>query len=106
MTLKSIPHHDLEAIQEAFADVDMLVITSTAARTARDLGFALKDVVDIVQQLERRDFKKSETAHNPKNSKVWHDTYIYPYEEYDLYLKFAGEALIDVTLVSFKEATL
>lgn len=105
MTTKRTPHHDLETIKGQFADANTLEITTTATKSAQKIGFTLEDVVDVVQRLERRDFKKSETAHNPPNSKVWHDTYIYPYEEYDLYLKFAGETLIDVTLVSFKEAT-
>jgi motility quorum-sensing regulator/GCU-specific mRNA interferase toxin len=47
---------------------------------------------------------KSETAHSPPNPRRWHDTYVTPFGAWDLYLKFAGETLIDVTLASFKEA--
>ena len=64
----------------------------------------LEDVVEVVQALERLDFVKSETAHNPPNPRCWHDTYVTPFDERDLYLKFAGETLIDVVLASFKEA--
>jgi motility quorum-sensing regulator/GCU-specific mRNA interferase toxin len=46
---------------------------------------------------------KSETAHNPVNSKVWHDSYRIQCDGLYLYLKFAGETLIDVVLTSFKE---
>jgi len=77
MTVKRKPHHDLTAIQAKFADV--------------------------VQALEPADFVKSETAHSPPNSKVWHDTYNIPCDGLFLYLKFAGETLIDVVLTSFKE---
>jgi hypothetical protein len=45
----------------------------------------------------------SETAHNPPNSKVWHDTYNLAWDERFLYLEFAGETLIDVVLTSFKK---
>jgi motility quorum-sensing regulator/GCU-specific mRNA interferase toxin len=103
MTVKRKPHHDLAAIQAKFADVESLEITTKAARDALAIGYSLADVVDVVQALERDDFVKSETAHSPPNSKVWHDTYNIPCDGLYLYLKFAGETLIDVQLTSFKE---
>jgi motility quorum-sensing regulator/GCU-specific mRNA interferase toxin len=106
MTVKRKPHHDLEAIQAKFADVDSLEITKTALRGAQAIGYSLEDIVDVVQSLESRDFIKSETAHNPPNHRIWHDTYIIPFDDMDLYLKFAGETLVDVTLTSFKETFL
>lgn len=83
--------------------MDGLEVTRTAITSARALGYALEDVVEVVQALEPGDFIKSETAHSPPNSKVWHDTYNLPWNDRWLYLKFAGETLIDVTLTSFKE---
>lgn len=52
----------------------------------------------MVQALESCDFVKSETAHNLANHRVWHDTYNIPCDGLYLYLKFAGETLIDVVL--------
>jgi len=106
MTVKRKPHHDLKAIQAKFADVDSLEITRTAFLGAQAIGYSLEDVVDVVQSLEPQDFIKSETAHSPPNHRVWHDTYIIPFDDMDLYLKFAGETLVDVTLTSFKETFL
>ncbi|MEO7241219.1 MAG: type II toxin-antitoxin system MqsR family toxin [Sphingomicrobium sp.] len=103
MTVKSAPHHDLAAIQSKFVDQAGLEMTTSAARSANALGYSLGDVVAVVQSLEQQDFVKSETAHSPRNSRVWHDTYKAPMDGLWLYLKFAGETLIDVTLVSFKE---
>lgn len=103
MAVKRKPHHDLSAIQAKFADVDSLEITTKALRDAQAIGYSLEDIVDVVQALEPGDFVKSETAHSPPNSKVWHDTYHNPCDGLYLYLKFAGEALIDVVLTSFKE---
>lgn len=103
MAVKRKPHHDLEAIQAKFANAESLEITSKAVRDAQAIGYSLEDIVDVVQALEAGDFVKSETAHNPSNSKVWHDTYNIPYDGLYLYLKFAGETLIDVMLTSFKE---
>lgn len=104
MTVKRKPHHDLAAIKAKFACVDTLEITGKATRDAQRLGYSLGDIVDVVQGLEARDFIKSETAHSPPNSKLWHDTYVIPWGGRYLYLKFAGQVLVDVVLTSFKEA--
>lgn len=103
MAIKRKPHHDLAAVQAKFAEVDTLEITRSAVESARALGYLLEDIVEAVQALERGDFIKSETAHSPPNSRVWHDTYTMPWDGRRLYLKFAGETLIDVRLTSFKE---
>jgi motility quorum-sensing regulator/GCU-specific mRNA interferase toxin len=104
MAIKRKPHHDLRAVQSKFAQVETLEITRTAVQGARALGYSLEDIIEVVRNLEPGDFIKSETAHSPPNSKVWHDTYTMPWDDRWLYLKFAGETLIDVTLTSFKEA--
>lgn len=104
MSVKRRPHHDLMAVKARFASVETLEITTTAVRSARALGFSLEDILEVVQALKREDFVKSETAHSPPNSKRWHDSYVTPFDGRDLYLKFAGETLIDVVLTSFKEA--
>lgn len=104
MTVKRRPHHDLAAIKEKFASVETLEITTTALLSAERLGYDLEAVVEIIQQLESGDFVKSETAHNPRNHRIWHDSYRAPFDGLVLYLKFAGQTLVDVTLVSFKEA--
>jgi motility quorum-sensing regulator/GCU-specific mRNA interferase toxin len=105
MSVKRRPHHDLAAVQAKFARVETLEITRTAVTSARALGYGLSDIVEAVQALERQDFIKSETAHSPPNSRVWHDSYDLPWDGRRLYLKFAGETLIDVALTSFKERT-
>jgi motility quorum-sensing regulator/GCU-specific mRNA interferase toxin len=80
-----------------------LEISTSAIRSANVIGYSLEDVIDVVQSLEKRDFVKSETQHTPPNSRVRHDTYKAPMDGMWLYLKFAGETLVDVVLVSFKE---
>lgn len=93
----------MAAIQAKFIDAESLMITTTAVRDAQAIGYSLADVVDVVQALEPGDFVKSETARSPPNSRVWHDTYNIPCDGLFLYLKFAGETLVDVRLTSFKE---
>jgi motility quorum-sensing regulator/GCU-specific mRNA interferase toxin len=93
----------LAAVKAKFARVEALEITRAAIGSARALGYSLEDIVEAVQELKPGDFIKSETAHTPPDSRVWHDTYTMPWDGRWLYLKFAGETLVDVTLTSFKE---
>ena len=48
-----------------------------------------------MQALTRSDFVKSETQHHPPNHRCWHDTYKSRQGEFDLYLKLAGETLVE-----------
>lgn len=105
MAIKRKAHHDLAAVQAKFAQVETLDVSRTAIQSAQALGYSRKDIVEAVQELEPGDFIKSETAHSPPNSKIWHDTYNMPWDGRWLYLKFAGETLIDVMLTSFKEVS-
>ncbi len=59
--------------------IDM-AISPAAVESARPLGYSLEDIVEAVQELGSGDLIKSETAHNPPNSKVWHDTYNIPWD--------------------------
>jgi motility quorum-sensing regulator/GCU-specific mRNA interferase toxin len=104
VTVKRKPHHPLDAVKAKFATVSTLEMTRTALQSAQAIGFRREDVVAVVQALEREDFVKSATAHSPPSPRRWHDTYVTPFGAWYLYLKFAGETLVDVTLVSFKEA--
>ena len=103
MVTKRAPHHDLAGIQAKFSSVSTLQITRKATLDARALGYSLQDIVEAVQDLEPGDFVKSEPSHSPPVPGVWHDSYNMPWDGLWLYLKFAGETLIDVTLTSFKE---
>ena len=104
MIVKRRPHHDLGRVKAKFESVETLEMTTTAFRSAQALGFGLAEMVEVVKALEPEDFVKSETAHSPPNSRRWHDTYVIPFDGRDLYLKFAGETLVDLVLASFKEA--
>lgn len=103
MSVKRIPHHSLGGIKAKFSTVANLDISTVATRSAERLGFSLEDIVDAIQNLGSADFRKSETAHSPINQRNWHDTYVTRYQGLDIYLKFAGETLIDLSLTSFKE---
>ena len=97
------PHHELSAIQSKFATIADLEITRKAEESARALGFGLQDIVQAVQDLQRSDFVASSPAHSPPIPGVWHDAYTMRWGGVHLYIKFAGQTIIDITRVSFKE---
>ena len=101
--IKKRPTHDLVAIQRAFDTVDNLVITGTAQKSAFALGYSLEDVVDAVRDLLAQDFVHSRPAHSPPRPGVWHDTYKMVWDGRHLFIKFAGTAIVDIVLTSFKE---
>lgn len=103
MSVKRVPHHSLGGIKAKFSTVADLDISTVAKRSAERLGFSLEDVVDAIQNLRSADFRKSETSHNPINHRNWHDTYVTWYQGLEIYLKFAGETLLDLSVTSFKE---
>lgn len=102
MPTKTTPHHPLADLQAKFSSVAALVITWSATQDASALGYTLQDIVNVIQKLKPR-FREIADRSQP-NLNVWHDTYKAPFDGMILYLKFAGAALIDVKLVSFKEA--
>ncbi len=103
MIRKLKPHHDLSQIQSKFENVNDLEITGTAEKNAKDLGYGLQDIVEAVQDLEPGDFVSSSPAHSPPVPGVWHDTYNMRWDGYHLYIKFAGQTIVDIVLASFKE---
>jgi hypothetical protein len=101
---KKRPTHDLKKIQGAFNTTENLVITKTAKDSAFKLGYSLDDVVDAIQELLPDDFVHSKPAHSPALPGVWHDTYIMPWDKKNIFIKFAGATIVDITLTSFKES--
>ncbi len=101
MTEKRKPTHDLRAFKAAFADVDKLNVTTTAARTAAALGFGRAEIVATIQTMQRSQFYKSMTAH--ADHRVWQDVYHVPSAAGLLYVKFMADAVTEFLLLSFKE---
>ena len=76
-------------------------ITTTAKRTARDLGFDMDGINEVVSTMELKHFYKSMTSY--ANHKIWQDVYHVPYGDYILYIKFTQNVISEFTLLSFKE---
>ena len=76
-------------------------ITKTAKITARDLGFDMDGINEVISTMEPKHFYKSMTSY--ANHKIWQDVYHVPYGDLILYIKFTQNIISEFTLLSFKE---
>lgn len=76
-------------------------ITTTARKTASELGFDKIGIRDVVSTMELRHFYKSMTSY--ADHKVWQDVYHVPCGNLILYVKFTQNVISEFTLLSFKE---
>lgn len=97
---KSVRSYNLEVIKRAFSSAEKLRVTATALRDARAMGFSQQDIVDAIQQLERKDFLKSMTTY--VDHRVWQDVYNTKFNGYFLYIKFQVDEM-GYFIISFKE---
>ncbi len=99
MTEKRRPTYDLAAIQAA-AGTNMH-FAFAALRGAAEIGLTRADMIRIVRELTRRDFRKSMTAH--RDHRVWMDVYHGRSEGLVIYIKFVQDTVAEFTCTSFKE---
>lgn len=97
---KRVRTYDLEAIKLVFSSIEKLRVTGTALKDARAMGFLRQDMVDAIQQLERKDFVKSMTTH--ADHRIWQDVYNTEFNGYLLYIKFQMDEMGHF-IISFKE---
>jgi motility quorum-sensing regulator/GCU-specific mRNA interferase toxin len=101
VTEKRKPTYDLEAIKASFVTVDNLRATGSAIRGAAALGYGRRDIVRVIQSIDRRQFYKSMTSY--ADHRVWQDVYHVPSEYGPLYVKFTADTVAEFLLLSFKE---
>lgn len=94
---KYTPTYDLEKFKQS-----NFSITTTALRSATEIGFDIEGVHAVVSTMEKSQFYKSMTS--KYNHKLWQDVYHVPFDDYILYVKFtAGQEISEFWLLSFKE---
>jgi hypothetical protein len=100
MTDKRAPHHDLDAMKQAFSTGNGLV-TRIAIQDAAGLGYGSTEITTIIQTITEGPFYKSMTSNY--NASVWQDVYHVPHSGRTLYVKFTDNGGSQFTLLSFKE---
>jgi motility quorum-sensing regulator/GCU-specific mRNA interferase toxin len=99
---KRKPSHDLEAFKRVCGNADRLEMTTIAARSAQQLGFATADVAQLIRTMDRRMFYKSMTSN--ADHRRWQDVYHIPTERgLTIYLKFTDDTVTEFFVLSFKE---
>ncbi|MEI9991010.1 MAG: type II toxin-antitoxin system MqsR family toxin [Rhizomicrobium sp.] len=98
---KRKPSFDLARFKAACGDPRRLAITSTALRTAAEIGFGRIEIAQTVRSMKSAQFQKSMTSY--ADHRWWRDVYHVPFEGVTLYVKFTDDAVTEFTLLSFKE---
>lgn len=101
MTKKKKPVYGLAAFKAAFNSVEKLAITTTALKSAADLGFGRQEIVETIQTMQPKHFYQSMTSY--ADHRIWQDVYHVPSAVGVLYIKFTADVLTDFLLLSFKD---
>ena len=95
---KKKPTYDLESFKSYLSCQDVGCVTKTAFKSALQLGFNHKTLVEFLNTIQRQHFYKSTTSF--ADHKVWQDVYLVDYEETTI--KFTATPS-GFRLLSFKE---
>ena len=100
---KRKPAYALTAFQQAALSPRGITVTTTAVRTALELGFDKSAMMQVVKTMRRSHFVKSMTS--IANHTLWQDVYYVPSSAGTLYIKFTSGTITEFVLLSFKEKT-
>lgn len=98
---KRKPSYDLEAIKAVLGKVETLAMTAVARRSALQLGFDANGIVEVINSIDRRMFRKSMTTY--ADSHKWQDVYYVQTRNILLYVKFQSDVVTHFAVISFKE---
>jgi motility quorum-sensing regulator/GCU-specific mRNA interferase toxin len=98
---KRKPAFDLTAFKAVCGDPERLAITTTALRTAAELGFGRNEIAAAIRSMQPAHFVKSMTSY--WDHRRWQDVYHVPWAEVVLYVKFTDDVVTEFTVLSFKE---
>jgi motility quorum-sensing regulator/GCU-specific mRNA interferase toxin len=82
-------------------DPRQLAITTTAMRTAAQIGFGRNDIAAVIRTMRGVHFYKSMTSYN--DHRRWQDVYHVPWDGMVLYVKFTDDVVTKFVVLSFKE---
>jgi len=91
-------HYPLATVKRLIAE-GRVNFTMTAVAGGAAMGFAAKEMLDVVSSLASRNLYKSMTSH--ADHKVWHDVYHVDTDRGVVYLKLT--IVEDLLIISFKE---
>jgi motility quorum-sensing regulator/GCU-specific mRNA interferase toxin len=98
---KRKPSFDLAQFVKVCGDPARLAITSTALRTASELGYGRQDITAAIRVMKPAHFYKSMTSN--RDHRRWQDVYHVPHDGLLLYVKFTDDVVTEFVVLSLKE---
>ena len=98
---KNTPHYNLAVIKEDVRRLGINAFTRTARKSGRDMGLSLKEMQDVVFELQNRMLYKSMTIYG--DHRVWQDVYHITSHDLEIYIKVTYCSGGEPPVISFKE---
>ena len=98
---KNTPHYNLAVIKEDVRRLGINAFTRTARKSGRDMGLSLKEMQDVVFELQNRTLYKSMTTYG--DHRVWQDVYHITSHDLEIYIKVTYCSGGEPPVISFKE---
>ena len=98
---KNTPHYNLAVIKEDVRRLGRKAFTKTAEKTGLDLGFNVREMQEIVFELQNRMLYKSITTYD--DHRIWQDVYHITSHDLEIYIKVTYCSGGEPPVISLKE---
>ena len=98
---KNTPHYNLSVIKADVRRLGRKAFTKTAEKNGMDLGFSIREMQEIVFELQNKMLYKSMTSHD--DHRIWQDVYHINSQDLEIYIKVTYRPAGGPPVISFKE---
>jgi motility quorum-sensing regulator/GCU-specific mRNA interferase toxin len=98
---KNTPHYNLAVIKADVRRLGRKAFTKTAKKAGMDLGFSIREMQEVVFELQNKMSYKSMTTHD--DHRVWQDVYHINSQDLEIYIKVTYRPAGGPPVISFKE---
>ncbi|MFZ3281398.1 type II toxin-antitoxin system MqsR family toxin [Pseudomonas sp.] len=98
---KNTPHYDLAVIKAEVRRLGRRAFTRSSAESGDLLGFSIREMQEIVYELQNRMLYKSMTSYD--DHRVWQDVYHTHSQDLEIYIKVTYRPAGGAPVISFKE---
>ncbi|WP_448093936.1 type II toxin-antitoxin system MqsR family toxin [Pseudomonas lini] len=98
---KNTPHYNLAVIKADVRRLGRKAFTKTAEKAGMDLGFSIREMQEVVFELQNKMLYKSMTPHD--DHRIWQDVYHINSQDLEIYIKVTYRPAGGPPVISFKE---
>lgn len=98
---KNTPHYELAVIKAEVRRLGRRAFTRSSAESGDLLGFSIREMQEIVYELQNRMLYKSMTSYD--DHRVWQDVYHTHSQDLETYIKVTYRPAGGAPVISFKE---